>query len=145
MGKGKTTGYQESCPPILGKFRVRPKKKRSFLNFGWEIRKIQPDQESSFGRLGKLGKVIRNIRKIRKVHSENYEGSFGRLGKLGKFIRKIPTPYQENSSSILGKFCLKKQAPGGKNTFCNYAYAYVSFTTQNSYVWDMYNKQGTCL
>ena len=128
---GKTTGYQESSPPILDNLEVRTKKKkkkkiRSSLNFGQEIRKIQPNQESSFGRLGKLGKFIRNIRNIRKVHSENQESSFGRLGKLGKFIRKIspqyqenPPPYQENSSSILGKFRLKKSVPGGKNTFCN--------------------------
>ena len=111
---------------MLGKFGVRPKKrkKRSSLNFGWEIRKIGPNQESSFGRLGKL---IRKIRQIRKLHSENQETSFGRLGKLGKFIRKIspqyqenPPPNQENSSSILGKFRLKKPVPGGKNTFCNY-------------------------
>ena len=27
---------------------------------------------------------------------------------------------EENSSSILGKFRLKKPVPGGKNTFCNY-------------------------
>ena len=130
---GKTTGYQESSPPILGKLEVRPKKKekkkgphlilvRKLGKFS-QIRKVhledQENQESSLGRLGKV------IRKIRKVHSEDQESSFGRLGKLGKFIWKIspqyqeyppsyeemPTQYQENS----------KLVPGGKNTFCNCA------------------------
>ena len=36
--------------------------------FHWEIRKIQPNRERSFGRLGILGKFIRMIR---KVHSED--------------------------------------------------------------------------
>ena len=82
------------------------------LTYFWLV-----NQENS----ARLGKFIWKIRKIRKVRSENQEGSFGRLGKFGKFVRKIHTPHQENSSSILGKFRLKKQIPGGKNTFCNCA------------------------
>ena len=53
---------------------MRPKKKRSSPNFGWEIRKIGLNSESWEGILGKLGKsfgklgkFIRKIRKIRKV------------------------------------------------------------------------------
>ena len=123
------TGYQESSTPILGKLQVRPKKKP---NFQWEIRKIQPNQESSFGRLGKLGKFIRNIRNIRKVHSENQESSFGKFGKFIRNIRKMRKVNQENFSSILGKFLLniRKITPQkngfrsqkqGENTFCNCA------------------------
>ena len=97
-----------------------------------QIRKVhQAYQENQESSLGKLGKFIRKIRKIRKAHLEDQENSFTRLGKLGKFIRKIspqyqenPRPYQENSSSILGKFRLKKQVPGGKNTFSNYGPKY---------------------
>merc|ERR1712001_650506 len=53
------------------------KKKKSSLNFGWKIRKVEPSWESSSGILGKLGKFIWKIRKIRK--------KIGLLGKLGKF------------------------------------------------------------
>ena len=57
----------------LGKLEVRPKKKknkkkRSPLNFGLKIRKVEPSWESSSGILGKLGKFIWKIRKIRKVY-----------------------------------------------------------------------------
>ena len=42
VGKiGKKSGRYESSAPILGKLEVR--KKRSSHNFGWEIRKIQPN------------------------------------------------------------------------------------------------------
>ena len=50
---GKTAGYQESSPPILGKFGVRPKKKKG----------------PHLILVGKLGKVSQ----IRKVHLENQE------------------------------------------------------------------------
>ena len=89
--------------PILGKFGVRPKKKeekkRSSLNFGWEIRKIA----------ARLGKFIWKIRKIRKGHQEDQEdqeSSFGKFGRFIRKIRKIRKVHQENSYSILGKFLL---------------------------------------
>ena len=67
------------------------KKKRSSLNFGWKIRKVEPSWESSSGILGKLGKFIW-IRKIflrlgkfiRKIGKEIL-----RLGKLSDNIRKV--------------------------------------------------------
>ena len=45
---------------------MKPKK-----NIGWEIRKVEPNWESSSGILGKIGKFIWKIRKIRKVHWED--------------------------------------------------------------------------
>ena len=45
---------------------MRPKKKEKV--FGWEIRKVEPNYESSSGILGKLGRFIP---KIRKVHLED--------------------------------------------------------------------------
>ena len=99
---GKTTGYQESSPPIQGKLEVRSKKKkkekkgphlilvRKLGKFS-QIRKVQledqENQESSLGKLGSLGKFIR---KIRKVHQEDQENQESSLGKFLLNIRKIP-------------------------------------------------------
>ena len=58
--------------------RPKKKKKRSSLNFGWKIRKVEPSWESSSGILGKLGKFIRKIGK-----------EILRLGKLSDNIRKV--------------------------------------------------------
>ena len=116
---GKTAGYQESSPPILGKFGVRPKKKKKGphlilvgkLGKFSQIRKVhledQENQERSLGRLGRLGKFIR---KIRKVHSEDQENQESSLGKFLLHIRKIPPPYQENSAS-------KNRLPEAKTLF----------------------------
>ena len=67
------------------------KKKRSSLNFGWKIRKVEPSWESSSGILGKLGKFswVRKIflrlgKFIRKIGKEIL-----RLGKLSDNIRKV--------------------------------------------------------
>ena len=49
---------------------MRPKKKekkRSSLNFGWKIRKVEPSWESSSGILGKLGKFIWKILRLGKL------------------------------------------------------------------------------
>ena len=50
----------ENSSKRSGKLKVRPKKRkdeRSLPNFGWEIRKIEPNKESS---LGKSGKFVAN-------------------------------------------------------------------------------------
>ena len=96
---GKKFHRQESCPKILGKLEVRPKKKekkkRSSPNFGLEIRKIGPNQESLDGILGKLGNFVWKIRKVYPEDQENQESSLGKLGKkLGR---------QESSFGKLGK------------------------------------------
>ena len=71
--------------PISDKLEVGPKKreKKSSSNFHWEIRKIQLNQESSFGRLGKLGKLIR------KILSSILGKSLSTLVKFFFNIRKI--------------------------------------------------------
>ena len=67
---------------------MRPKKKRSSPNFGLEIRKVGPNQESWDGILGKLGKFVWKIRKVHPEDQENQESSLGKLGKIW-VVRKV--------------------------------------------------------
>ena len=101
LGKlGKKSVRQESLLGKLGKLEVRPKKKRSSPNFGWDIRKVEPNQESSSGILGKLGKFIRKIRKVHLENQEDQESSFGRLGKFIRNIRKEIPPLGKLTQNI---------------------------------------------